>query len=63
MEPDVDVIYVWKNNLIEFPMEPVPHQNSFGVIGNRRNKLTFRICLGVASPYFGLWAMYHVGVH
>ena len=41
-------------------MAPVSGPNSSGVDGNRRNKMTSRICLGVASPFFGLWAMYRV---
>ena len=34
-------------------MEVVPHQNSIRINGNRRNKLTSRICHGVASSSFG----------
>ena len=41
-------------------MALVSGPNSSGVDRNRRNKMTSRICLGVASPFFGLWAMYRV---
>jgi hypothetical protein len=52
-----------QNNLMFIPMELVRHQNSSGVMGNDRNNLTFRIYLGAASPYFGLWAVYYVGAY
>ena len=42
------------------PMDLVSGQNSSGLDGNRQNKMASRICLGVASPFFGLWAMYRV---
>jgi hypothetical protein len=42
-------IYGWKQNFIELPMAPVSCQNSFRVNGNRRNKLTSRICQSAAS--------------
>ena len=41
-------------------MAPVSGPNSFGVDRNPQNKMISRICLGVASPFFGLWAMYRV---
>jgi hypothetical protein len=34
-------------------MEVVPHQNSFRINRNLRNKLTSRICQGAASSSFG----------
>jgi hypothetical protein len=42
-------IYGWKQNFIELPMAPVSCQNSSRVNGNRRNKLTSRICQSAAS--------------
>ena len=42
------------------PMAPVSGPNSSGADRNRRNKMTSRIYLGVASPFFGLWAMYRI---
>ena len=41
-------------------MAQVSGPNSSGVDRNRRNKMTSIICLGVASPFFGLRAMYRV---
>ena len=41
-------------------MPPASCQNSSGVIGNRQNKTESRICVGAASPIFGLWALYLV---
>ena len=52
--------YGWKDNFKALPMALVSGPNSSGVDRNRRNKITSRICLGVASPVFGLWAMYRV---
>lgn len=54
-------IYGWKDNFKTLPMAPVSGSNSSGVNGNRPNKLTSRICLGDATSYFGLWALYRVG--
>ncbi len=56
-------LYGWKTKKITFPMVLVPHPNSFLVNRNRLNKLMPRICSGVASPYLGFWAVYHVGTH
>jgi hypothetical protein len=42
-------IYGWKQNFIELPMALVSYQNSFRVNGNRRNKLTSRICQSAVS--------------
>jgi hypothetical protein len=42
-------IYGWKKNFIELPMAVVSCQNSSRVNGNRRNKLTSRICRSAAS--------------
>ena len=52
--------YGWKDNLKTLLMAPVSGPIYSGVDGNRRNKMTSRIYLGVASPFFGLWAMYRV---
>ena len=52
--------YGWKDNFKTLPIALVSGPNSSGVDGNRRNKMASRICLGVASPFFGLWAMYRV---
>ena len=52
--------YGWKDNFKTLPMELVSVPNSSGVDRNRRNKMASRICLGVASQFFGLWAMYRV---
>ena len=46
--------YGWKDNFKILPMAPVSGPNSFGVDRNPQNKMTSRICLGVASPFFGL---------
>ena len=51
-------IYVCKDNFKKLPMALVSGPNSTGVDGNRRNKLTSKICLGAATPYFGIWAVY-----
>ena len=45
--------YVWKANETTFPMDLVPHQNSFRVNGNIRIKKMFKICPGAASPSLG----------
>jgi hypothetical protein len=42
-------IYGWMQNCIELPMALVSCQNSSRVNGNRRNKLTSRICQSAAS--------------
>ena len=52
--------YGWKDNFKTLPIALVSGPNSSGVDGNRRNKMASRICLGVASPFFGFWAMYRV---
>jgi hypothetical protein len=54
-------LYGWKDNFITFPMALVSGPNSFGIDRYHPNKLTSRICLGVAMLFFGLWALYHVG--
>jgi hypothetical protein len=41
-------IYGWKHNFIDLSMAPVSCQNSSQVNGNRRNKLTSRICQSAA---------------
>ena len=53
-------LYGWKDNFKILPMALVSDPNSSRVGRNRRNKMTSRICLGVASPFFGHWAMYRV---
>ena len=53
-------LYGWKDNSNTLLMALVSGPNSFGVDRNPQNKMTSRICLGVASPFFGLWAMYRV---
>ena len=45
--------YARKDKEISFPTQPVLGQNSLGVDGNRRNKMTFRICSGAVTPVFG----------
>ena len=55
--------YGWKDNFKMLPMELVSGPNSSGVDRNRPNKLTSRIFPGVATPSFGLWAMYRVRAH
>ena len=52
--------YARKDKEKTFPMPLASCQNSSGVIGNRQNKREYRICVGVASPIFGLWALYLV---
>ena len=52
--------YAQKDKEKTFPMPPASCQNSSGVIGNRQNKRESRICVGAASPIFGLWALYLV---
>ena len=52
--------YGWKDNFKTLPMAVVSGPNSSGVDRNCQNKMTSRNCLGVASPFFGLWAMYRV---
>jgi hypothetical protein len=48
-------IYGWKQNFIKLPMAPVLCQNSFRVNGNRRNKVTSRICQSAAlTVWLGL---------
>ena len=42
------------------PMAPISGLNSIQNNKNHRNKMTSRIYLGVASPFFGLWAMYRI---
>jgi hypothetical protein len=41
-------------------MDLVPCQKSFRIDGNHQNTITSRVDLGVASPFFGPWAMYLV---
>jgi hypothetical protein len=55
--------YVWKLKKMIVPMALVSGPNSSRVVGNRQRKLTSRIWFGVATPYFGLWALYRVGTH
>ena len=45
--------YTRKGKGIIFPTQPVPSLNSLGVDGNRRNKMTSRICQGAATSVFG----------
>jgi hypothetical protein len=48
-------IYGWKHNFIKLPMALVLFQNSFRVNGNRRNKLTSKICQSAAlTVWLGL---------
>ena len=47
-------IYGCKDNFKELPMTLVSGPNSFRVDENHRNKRTFRICHGAATPSFGL---------
>jgi hypothetical protein len=48
-------IYGWKQNFIKLPIALVLCQNSFRVNGNRRNKLTSRICQSAAlTVWLGL---------
>jgi hypothetical protein len=48
-------IYGWKQNFIKLPMAPVLCQTSSRFNGNRRNKLTSRICQSAAlTVWFGL---------
>jgi hypothetical protein len=49
----LDVLYMVGSK--DFPMAPVSCRNSPWVNGNRRNKLTSRICQGVVSPIW--WAL------
>jgi hypothetical protein len=42
-----------KAYLIRKPTQVVPHQNLFGINGNRQNKSASRICQGAVSPSFG----------
>jgi hypothetical protein len=49
--------YAWNANKKTFGVVLIGGPNSFGVIKNNQNKLIFRIYIGVATSYFGLWAM------
>ena len=51
-------IYGWKDNLKKLPMALVSGPNSTVIDGNRPSNMTSRICLGAATPYLGLWAVY-----
>jgi hypothetical protein len=42
----------WKDKEIKFPMELVLCPNSSGINGNHQKNLVYRICLGVAPPFF-----------
>ena len=42
---------------ISFPTQVVPYQNTLRGDGNRRNKMTSRICQGAAGPVFGSTAV------
>ena len=43
-------LYCWKDNLITFPMPPVPYQTKIGVVRNRQNKTDFQRVFGAAPP-------------
>ena len=56
-------LYGWKDNFKTLPMDLVSGTNSSRVDRNRPRNLTSSFCPGVATPSFGLWALYHVGAN
>jgi hypothetical protein len=42
----------WKDKEIKFPMELVLCPNSSGINGNHQKNSVYKICLGVAPPFF-----------
>jgi hypothetical protein len=46
-------LYLWKDKMINFTMEPVSYPNSFRVHGKHRNNDAHKICHGAVLPYLG----------